>query len=73
MESERRAKSDMEHEALLRLEAAERAASAEKAEEEAKEARRSAEMLAESLQIQVYMLCSLTTSNTNWIFVKLLA
>lgn len=53
MESERRAKLDMEHEALLRMEATERAASAERAEEEAKGARASADMLAESLQIQV--------------------
>lgn len=53
MASERRATSDMEHEALLRLEAVERANSAQTAEEEAREARASAEMLAESLRIQV--------------------
>lgn len=53
MASERRAKSDMEHEALARLEAIERANSAQTAEKEAREARASAEMLAESLRIQV--------------------
>lgn len=53
MESERRAKSDMEHQACLRLEATERATLAERAEQEAKGARASAEMLAESLRIQV--------------------
>eukprot|EP00903_Cladosiphon_okamuranus_P019787 g18189.t1 len=53
MASERRTKSDMEHESLLRLEAVERANSAQTAEEEAREARASAEMLAESLRIQL--------------------
>ncbi|CAM9595393.1 unnamed protein product [Pylaiella littoralis] len=53
MESERRAKSDMEHQACLRLEATERATLAERAEQEAKGARASAEMLAESLRIQL--------------------
>ncbi|CAM9747976.1 unnamed protein product [Scytosiphon promiscuus] len=53
MASEERAKSDMEHEALLRLQANERAAAAERAEREAREARASAELLAESLRIQL--------------------
>ncbi len=43
----------MEHESLLRLEAVGRANSATRAEEEARAARESAEMLAESLRIQV--------------------
>eukprot|EP00752_Nemacystus_decipiens_P017112 g15328.t1 len=51
--SEKRAKSDMEHEALLRLDAVKRANSAQTAEGEAREARASAEMLAESLRIQL--------------------
>jgi len=51
--SVRRAKSDMEHESLLRLEAVERANSSTRAEEESRAARESAEMLAESLRIQV--------------------
>lgn len=53
MTSERRAKSDMEHEALLRLEASERASCAEKAEKEAQEAREAIEQEAESLRAQV--------------------
>lgn len=51
--SERRTKSEMEHEALLRLEALEIAAQAEKAEKEASEARASAELEAGSLRHQV--------------------
>ncbi|CAM9137313.1 unnamed protein product [Hapterophycus canaliculatus] len=51
--SEERAKSDMEHEALLRLEAIERATAAERVGQEAREARASAELLAESLRIQL--------------------
>lgn len=43
----------MEHEALLRLEAIERTTAAERAEQEAREARAAAELLAESLRIQV--------------------
>lgn len=56
----------MEHEALLRLEAIERANTAQTAEEEAREARASAEMLAESLRIQVRHPCfsSLGTAKT---------
>lgn len=57
----------MEHESLLRLEAVERANSARTAEEEAREAKASAEMLAESLRIQVCLhpgFCSLTTIKT---------
>lgn len=51
--AEKRIKSDLEHEALLRLEAVARANSAQTAEEEARETRASAEMLTESLRIQV--------------------
>lgn len=43
----------MEHEALLRLEALERASSAEKAEEEGREVRALAKLEAESLRAQV--------------------
>lgn len=53
MTSERRAKSDMEHEALLRLEASERASCAERAKKEAQEAKESVELEAESLRAQV--------------------
>lgn len=53
MTSERRARSDMEHEALLRLEASERASCAERAQKEAQEAREGVELEAESLRAQV--------------------
>lgn len=53
MTSERRAKSDMEHEALLRLEATERASCAERAEKEAREAREVVELEAKALRAQV--------------------
>lgn len=51
--AERRAQSDMEHEALLRLEALERAGEAEQAESETREARAAAESEAESLRAKV--------------------
>lgn len=53
MASTRRATSDMEHEALLRLEAVERASTSERARDEAKEGRMAAEVEAESLREQV--------------------
>lgn len=53
--AEKRARSDMEHEALLRLEANERAAAAERAEQGARKARASAELLAESLRVLVWV------------------
>lgn len=56
----------MEHEALLRLEAIERATSAERAEEAAKSARASAEMLAESLRIQVRCFAFSTSRAEKW-------
>lgn len=51
--SEQRARSDTEHEALLRLAALERVSSAEEAAEEASEARASSELEADSLRAQV--------------------
>lgn len=51
--SEQRARSDTEHEALLRLAALERVSSAEEAVEEASEARALAELEADSLRAQV--------------------
>lgn len=55
MASERRARSDMEHEALLRLEAQEKISWAERAEEKAREARESAELEAESFRTKVFL------------------
>lgn len=55
--AERRANSDMEHEALLRLEQVERASTAERAEEEAREATASMELVAESLRARVRIFC----------------
>lgn len=53
MASEQRAKSDMEHEALLRLQAVEQASSASRAEEETKAAKAAAEAVIETLRVQV--------------------
>ncbi|CAM9287411.1 unnamed protein product [Ectocarpus sp. 6 AP-2014] len=51
--SEQRAKSDMEHEALLRLQAVEQASSASRAEEEAKAAKTAAEAVIETLRVKL--------------------
>ncbi|CAM9942479.1 unnamed protein product, partial [Ectocarpus fasciculatus] len=53
MASEQRAKSDMEHEAVLRLQAVEQVSSASKAEEEAKAARAAGEAVIETLREQL--------------------
>lgn len=53
MASEQRAKSDMEHEALLRLQAVEQASSASRAEEEATAAKAAAEAVIETIREQV--------------------
>ncbi|CBJ26609.1 expressed unknown protein [Ectocarpus siliculosus] len=50
---EQRAKSDMEHEALLRLQAVEQASSASRAEEEAKAAKTAAEAVIETLRVKL--------------------
>lgn len=66
MTSERRAKSDMEHEALLRLEALERASCAEKGEKVAQEAREGVELEAESLRAQVGTVYKVPLRPSGW-------